>query len=89
MSTGKEGIEVLQPQGWARPRGYSNGMAARGRQIYLAGQVGWDADGRFVSSRLADQVRQALLNIVAILAEAGAAPKIGRASCRERVLRLV
>lgn len=75
MGTEKTLIEVLQPQGWARPRGYSNGMAARGRQIYLAGQVGWDANGRFVSARLADQVRQALLNIVAILAEAGAAPE--------------
>ena len=75
MNTDKEFIEVLQPQGWARPRGYSNGMAARGRQIYVAGQVGWDGNGRFASPRLADQVRQALLNIVAILAEAGGAPE--------------
>jgi enamine deaminase RidA (YjgF/YER057c/UK114 family) len=75
MNTDKEFIEVLQPQGWARPRGYSNGMAVRGRQIYVAGQVGWDGNGRFASPRLADQVRQALLNIVAILAEAGGAPE--------------
>jgi enamine deaminase RidA (YjgF/YER057c/UK114 family) len=75
MSTDKEFIEVLQPQGWARPRGYSNGMAARGRQIYVAGQVGWDGSGRFASAGLADQVRQALLNIVAVLAEAGGAPE--------------
>jgi enamine deaminase RidA (YjgF/YER057c/UK114 family) len=75
MNTDKEFIEVLQPQGWARPRGYSNGMAVQGRQIYVAGQVGWDGNGRFASSRLADQVRQALLNIVAILAEAGGAPE--------------
>ena len=75
MNTEKELIEVLQPRGWARPRGYSNGMVARGCQIYLAGQVGWDANGRFASPRLADQVRQALLNIVAILAEAGATPE--------------
>jgi enamine deaminase RidA (YjgF/YER057c/UK114 family) len=75
MNTDKEFIEVLQPQGWSRPRGYSNGMAARGRQIYVAGQVGWDGNGRFASPRLADQVRQALLNIVAILAEAGGAPE--------------
>jgi enamine deaminase RidA (YjgF/YER057c/UK114 family) len=74
MSTNKEFIEVLQPQGWARPRGYSNGMVAQGRQIYVAGQVGWDGNGRFASPRLADQVRQALMNIVAILAEAGGAP---------------
>jgi enamine deaminase RidA (YjgF/YER057c/UK114 family) len=75
MNTDKEFIEVLQPQGWARPRGYSNGMAVQGRQIYVAGQVGWDGNGRFASPRLADQVRQALLNIVAILAEAGGAPE--------------
>jgi enamine deaminase RidA (YjgF/YER057c/UK114 family) len=74
MTTDKEFIEVLQPQGWARPRGYSNGMVAQGRQIYVAGQVGWDGNGRFASPRLADQVRQALMNIVAILAEAGGAP---------------
>jgi enamine deaminase RidA (YjgF/YER057c/UK114 family) len=65
---------VLLPQGWARPKGYSQGMAARGLQIYISGQVGWDVEGRFHSTRLADQVRQALLNIVAILASAGAAP---------------
>jgi enamine deaminase RidA (YjgF/YER057c/UK114 family) len=75
MSTDKEFIEVLQPRGWARPRGYSNGMAAQGRQIYVAGQIGWDGNGRFASPRLADQVRQALLNIVAVLAEAGGAPE--------------
>jgi enamine deaminase RidA (YjgF/YER057c/UK114 family) len=75
MSTDKKFIEVLQPQGWARPRGYSNGMAARGRQIYVAGQVGWDGNGCFASPRLADQVRQALLNIVAVLAEAGGMPE--------------
>jgi enamine deaminase RidA (YjgF/YER057c/UK114 family) len=75
MSTEKEFIEVLQPEGWARPRGYSNGMSARGRQIYVAGQVGWDGNGRFASPHLADQVRQALLNIVAVLAEAGGAPE--------------
>jgi enamine deaminase RidA (YjgF/YER057c/UK114 family) len=65
---------VLQPAGWARPKGYSHGMAARGVQISVSGQIGWDAEGRFHSNRLADQVHQALLNIVAILAEAGATP---------------
>ena len=65
---------ILQPAGWPRPKGYSNGMMARGLQIFVAGQIGWDADGKFPSSRLADQVRQALLNIVAILADAGATP---------------
>ena len=66
--------QILLPAGWVRPRGYSNGMTARGLQIFIAGQIGWDADCKFPSHRLADQVRQALLNIVAILAAAGASP---------------
>ena len=65
---------ILQPAGWTRPKGYSHGMAARGLEIFISGQIGWDADNRFRSGRLADQVQQALLNIVAILAEAGASP---------------
>ena len=65
---------VLLPAGWTRPRGYSHGMAARGLQIHVSGQIGWDVDGRFSSTRMSDQVHQALLNIVAILAEAGATP---------------
>ena len=65
---------ILQPAGWARPKGYSHGMAARGLQIFVSGQVGWDIESRFRSTRLADQVGQALLNIVAILADAGASP---------------
>jgi enamine deaminase RidA (YjgF/YER057c/UK114 family) len=72
--------EVLQPADWVRPRGYANGIAASGRQVFLAGQIGWSADGEIVSDGLADQVRQALQNILAILAEAG-----GRA---EHVVRL-
>jgi enamine deaminase RidA (YjgF/YER057c/UK114 family) len=65
---------VLQPAGWPRPKGYSNAMTASGLGIYLAGQIGWDAEGKFPSLRMADQVRQALANIVTILAEAGASP---------------
>ncbi len=65
---------ILQPNGWARPKGYSHGMAARGLQIFVSGQIGWDTECRFHSTRLADQVRQALFNIVAILADAGATP---------------
>ena len=65
---------VLQPGGWPRPKGYSNGMAARGEQIFVAGQIGWDAAGKFPSARLSDQVRQALSNVIAVLAEAGATP---------------
>lgn len=67
--------QILNPPGWPRPRGYSNGIAVSGREIFVAGQVGWDANCRFVSSRLADHVRQALQNICAILAEAQAGPE--------------
>lgn len=66
---------VLQPAGWARSRGYANGMVAEGRHIYVSGQVGWDGQQRFVEGGLAAQVRQTLKNIVAILAEAGAGPE--------------
>lgn len=68
-------VEFLQPQGWARPRGYSNGTAATGRQVFIAGQIGWDATGRFNGSALADQVRQTLANIVLVLAQAGGRPQ--------------
>jgi len=67
--------EVLQPPGWARPRGYANGVAAEGRQVYVSGQIGWDAEQRFVGEDFAAQVRQALANVVAVLACAGARPE--------------
>jgi len=67
--------QVLQPAGWPRPSGFAHGVAARGRQVFVAGQVGWDKDEQFHSDRLADQVRQTLVNIVAVLAEAGARPE--------------
>jgi enamine deaminase RidA (YjgF/YER057c/UK114 family) len=70
-----KGFEILQPQGWPRPKGYSNGVAARGRQIFIAGQVGWDVEERFASPQMAGQVKQALENIVAILAEADGRPE--------------
>lgn len=66
---------ILQPEGWARPRGYANGVSARGRMIFLAGQIGWDAQQRFVGADLVTQAKQALQNIVAILAEDGARPE--------------
>jgi enamine deaminase RidA (YjgF/YER057c/UK114 family) len=69
-----KGLEILQPRAWPRPRGYSNGMVAQGRQVFVAGQVGWDAEGRFASG-LAAQVKQALLNIMAVLAEAEGKPE--------------
>jgi enamine deaminase RidA (YjgF/YER057c/UK114 family) len=69
------GPQILQPAQWPRPRGYSNGIVASGRQIFVAGQVGWDAQSRFNSERLADQVRQALENICTVLAQAQAGPE--------------
>ena len=67
-------MKVLQPHGWPRPKGYSNGIAARGDMVFLAGVVGWDAEERFPSGLVA-QFRQALENIVAVLAEGGAKPE--------------
>jgi enamine deaminase RidA (YjgF/YER057c/UK114 family) len=67
-------VRILQPSGWARPRGYSNGVAASGEVIFVAGQVGWNAQGRFETDDFAAQARQALANVVAVLAEAGAGP---------------
>jgi enamine deaminase RidA (YjgF/YER057c/UK114 family) len=71
-------LTALQPPGWPAPRGYSNGMMGRGRVVLVGGQVGWDAEGRFPQG-LVPQVRQALLNILAVLREAGGGPEhIGR-----------
>ena len=64
----------LQPPGWPEPKGYANGMLAEGRLIFVGGQIGWDSTGAFAPG-LAGQVRQALLNIVAVLAEADARPE--------------
>lgn len=68
-------MEILQPPGWARPKGYSNGIAASGRMVFVSGMVGWDAQGEFHTDDFAGQARQALLNIVAVLAEAKARPE--------------
>jgi enamine deaminase RidA (YjgF/YER057c/UK114 family) len=68
-------MQVLQPPGWAAPKGYSNGVAARGQMVFIGGQVGWDAQQRFVAADFAGQARQALANIVAVLAEAGGRPE--------------
>jgi enamine deaminase RidA (YjgF/YER057c/UK114 family) len=67
--------EILQPPDWARPRGYSNGIAAEGRQVFISGQIGWNAEQQFASDDLAAQVRQALANVVEVLACAGAKPE--------------
>lgn len=66
---------ILHPEGWAPARGYANGISARGRTITVAGQIGWDAQQRLVGGDLVAQARQALVNIVAILAVDGARPE--------------
>lgn len=66
---------ALLPAGWVKPRGYANGVAARGTQVFIAGQIGWDAQGHFHSSDFAAQARQALSNIVAVLDAAGGRPE--------------
>ncbi|MCU6498856.1 RidA family protein [Rugamonas sp. A1-17] len=68
-------MEFLQPPGWARPRGYSNGVAASGRLVCVSGMIGWDGQGVFHTDDFAGQVRQALQNVVEVLAEAGARPE--------------
>lgn len=67
--------KILQPPGWPRPRGYSNGIVAHGRQVFVSGMIGWNASGEFESDDFADQARQALLNAVQVLHEAGARPE--------------
>ena len=68
-------MQILQPPGWSRPKGYSNGVVARGRMVFLAGQVGWNEHEAFDSDDIAGQARQALANIVTLLHEAGGGPE--------------
>ncbi len=68
-------MQVLLPPGWPRPKGYANGVAVSGRQIYVAGMIGWDAHGQFHTDDLAGQARQAMQNIVEVLAAGGAKPE--------------
>ncbi|MBI2374269.1 MAG: RidA family protein [Deltaproteobacteria bacterium] len=68
-------MEFFQPEGWARPKGYSNAVVARGRMVFVAGQVGWDATETFPSDDLVAQIRQALSNVAQALAAAGARPE--------------
>ncbi|AEG92907.1 RidA family protein [Ramlibacter tataouinensis] len=67
--------QVILPEGWPRPKGYANGVLARGRQLYIAGMIGWDAQERFPSDDFADQARQALKNVAEVLREAGGRPE--------------
>lgn len=68
-------MRILQPEGWQQPRGYSNGIAAEGTVVFVAGQIGWNGQCQFETDEFVGQVRQALKNIIAILAEAGAGPE--------------
>jgi enamine deaminase RidA (YjgF/YER057c/UK114 family) len=67
--------KILQPDGWAKPVGYSNGIMAQGRLIFTGGQIGWNARCEFESNDLVDQIGQTLANIAAILEAAGAGPE--------------
>ena len=68
-------MKILEPPGWTPPKGYANGVAARGTQVFVGGQIGWNGQQQFESDDFVAQARQALANIVAVLAEAGAAPE--------------
>jgi enamine deaminase RidA (YjgF/YER057c/UK114 family) len=68
-------VQILQPPGWPPPRGYANGIAASGTIVFVAGQIGWDAQQVIVSDDLAAQLAQALDNTLAVLREAGAGPE--------------
>lgn len=68
-------MQILQPPGWRRPSGYSNGIAAEGRLLFIAGLVGWDKNREFQSDDFIDQTAQTLKNIVTVLAEADATPE--------------
>ena len=68
-------MKCLQPAHWPRPKGYSNGIVAAGRTVFVSGMIGWDREGKMVSPNFVGQVRQIFLNIVAVLAEANAKPE--------------
>jgi enamine deaminase RidA (YjgF/YER057c/UK114 family) len=68
-------MQTLQPPGWARPKGFANGIAARGHLVFIAGQVGWTGQGEWQERSFAGQFRQALQNILDILAQAGGKPE--------------
>ena len=68
-------MQILQPPDWAPPKGYANGIAARGTTVFVGGQIGWDGRQQFESDDFVMQAKQALRNVLAILAEAGAGPE--------------
>ncbi|HWT37975.1 MAG TPA: RidA family protein [Paraburkholderia sp.] len=65
----------LLPAGWVKPRGYANGVAVTGTQVYIAGQIGWNEEARMTSDLFAEQATQALRNVLAVLREAGGKPE--------------
>jgi enamine deaminase RidA (YjgF/YER057c/UK114 family) len=67
--------EAIQPAGWPRPKGYANAVVAEGRMVFIAGPIGWDAEGVFASDDFVAQARQALANVLTLLRAAGAAPE--------------
>jgi len=69
------GIQILQPPGWARAKGFSNGMAATGTLVFIAGQIGWTGQGEWKETSFAGQFRQALENVLAVLKEANGRPE--------------
>ena len=69
------GHELVEVPGWPTPKGYANGVIARGRTLFVAGQVGWDAEGKFHSDDLAEQFAQALDNVIAVVRAAGGGPE--------------
>jgi enamine deaminase RidA (YjgF/YER057c/UK114 family) len=68
-------MQILQPPGWARPKGFSNGIAATGRLVFIAGQIGWTGEGKWQARDFAGQFRQALANVLAVLKEANGKPE--------------
>jgi enamine deaminase RidA (YjgF/YER057c/UK114 family) len=68
-------MQILQPPGWARAKGFSNGIAAKGTLVFIAGQIGWTGEGKWVARDFAGQFRQALENIISVLKEAQGKPE--------------
>ena len=68
-------MQILQPPGWARPKGFSNGISCRGRLVFIGGQIGWSGQGEWLDRSFAGQFRQALKNILEVLAQAGGKPE--------------
>jgi enamine deaminase RidA (YjgF/YER057c/UK114 family) len=68
-------MQILQPPGWAKAKGFSNGIAARGKLVFIAGQVGWTGEGKWQAHDFAGQFRQALQNIISVLKEANGEPQ--------------